>query len=98
MPQEFFFPKEDEASRRQELWVKGLEPPKPGRGHGRKGSNLSVLSDGESSAVNLPTASASPSLSQPASPEVSSSRPAAITGPLPAQHTSSSSGESFLGM
>ncbi|KAK9812398.1 hypothetical protein WJX73_007715 [Symbiochloris irregularis] len=96
---EFFFPKEDEASRRQEIWVKGLEPPKPShvRGHSRKGSNLSVLSDGESASAAPTTAIAggSPTLSRPASPEVSHSRNATASGPIVAhQHTSSSSGQS----
>ena len=95
--QEFFFPKEDEASKRQELWVKGLEPPKPShvRGHSRRGSNLSVLSDGDSANVTA-TVGGSPTLSRPASPEVSHSRSATASVPMIAhQHTSSSSGESF---
>ena len=90
--QEFFFPKEDEVTRRQDQWVKGLEPPRPARGHTRKGSNLSVVSDGDSAALATTGPASNPSLSHPGSPEASGSRTAGGTasGTLV---TSSSSGE-----
>lgn len=93
LAQEFFFPKEDENVKRQEAWVQAMEPVRPGKGHTRKGSNLSVLSDNDSLAATS-ASNLSLSLSRPGSPEASGSRSAAAagggTGPLIA--TSSSSG------
>lgn len=81
--QEFFFPKEDEVTKRQELWMKAVEPRAP-RGHTRRGSNLSIKSDADSLE---PSSHAQSSLSRPHSPGEPLSRGQT------SQLSSSSSGE-----
>ena len=68
--QEFFFPKEDEVTKRQEAWVKAVEP-KPVKGHARKGSTLSVQSDADSLALAHAPSSNLSNTSRPNSPETS---------------------------
>lgn len=92
--QEFFFPKEDETTKRQEAWVKAVEP-RPTRGHGRKSSSLSVQSDADSSAGHT-LALSNPSSSRPGSPEAASSHAEASSGRPPATLVTSSSSGAHL--
>ena len=88
--QEFFFPKENEVTKRQEAWVKAVEP-RPAKGHARKGSSLSIQSDADSLVpAGAPTSRLSDT-SRPASPGDAAAGASGLSKSA-TQQTSSSSG------